>query len=97
MFLPLDDPETDALVEAAVGGPAAMKELREQEAIDAKKEVHKTLDHWVKFFAGSGKYPEVGKMKRGKEWEKAIGKERELCKKAEAGRKKRQVPEKKPE
>jgi len=93
MFLPLDDAETDALVEKAVGGQAAMKELREQEAIHAKKEVHKSLDHWVKFFAGSGKYPEVGKMKRGKNWEKTLGEERELCQKAEAGRKKRKVPE----
>jgi predicted heme/steroid binding protein len=64
IFIPLDNPEVDALYTKG-----QLKALKEQERRNAKKEVDKALRHWVDFFAGSPKYPKIGYVKREKGWE----------------------------
>ncbi|KUJ21610.1 cytochrome b5 [Mollisia scopiformis] len=80
MFIPLDNAEVDALYSRG-----ELKVLREQERRNARKEVDKALRHWVDFFAGSGKYPRVGYVKREKGWE-TKGLKPTLCKRAQEGR-----------
>lgn len=88
MFLPLDDPETDA----RYWTEAELEELRRREREDALQRVHDGLDHWVRFFANSPKYPQVGYVRRDPDW---LEKEprKTLCAAAAKGRKKRKVPE----
>ncbi|RYP80807.1 hypothetical protein DL769_002277 [Monosporascus sp. CRB-8-3] len=87
MFLPLDDPEVDAH-----WTPEELAALRQREREEAFRKVHEGLEHWVKFFENSPKYPKVGYLKRDKDW---LEKEprRELCETAAKGRKKRKIPE----
>lgn len=85
MFIPLDDPEVDALYTRG-----QLKALREQEKRKAKEEVHKALKHWVDFFEG-GKYPKVGSVKREEGWE-GKGEVRDLCKRAMEARPKSRKP-----
>lgn len=86
MFLPLDDPSIDRLYK-----PEELAALKEQERAEAMKKVHEGLDHWVKFFASSVKYPFVGYVVRPKGWP---GTEpvRQLCEAAQKNRMKRKVP-----
>ncbi|KAK0740418.1 hypothetical protein B0T18DRAFT_331915 [Schizothecium vesticola] len=86
MFLPLDDPSIDRLYK-----PAELTALKEQERAEAAKKVHEGLDHWVKFFASSPKYPFVGYVVRPAGWP---GTEpvRQLCEAAQKNRMKRKVP-----
>jgi hypothetical protein len=88
MFLPLDDPVVDRHWSAA-----ELAELKKKEREEALKKVHEHLDHWVKFFRDSPKYPFVGYVKRPKDWP---GTEpvRPLCEAAAKGRKKRTPPKK---
>jgi hypothetical protein len=87
MFLPLDDPETDAH-----WTPEQLAELRVQELEQAKAKVHSGLKHWVDFFANSKKYHKVGYVKREKDWLEKLPK-RELCASAQKSRpKKRKIP-----
>ncbi|KAL6695998.1 cytochrome b5 [Trichoderma pleuroticola] len=83
MFLPLDDPETDAQYTTA-----EMKELKEMELIRAQRQVHDALKHWVNFFGNSKKYHKVGYVKREKNWLEKQPR-RELCAPAQQGRSKR--------
>jgi hypothetical protein len=85
MFIPLDNPEADALYTRG-----QLKVLKEQERRKAKEQVHASLKHWVDFFGG-GKYPEVGKVKREVGWE-TKGEVKELCKRAAEGRPKSRKP-----
>ncbi|TAQ90372.1 hypothetical protein B7494_g1323 [Chlorociboria aeruginascens] len=87
MFLPLDDPEIDALYTKR-----ELKILRQKEARSAKEEVRKALKHWVDFFEGSRKYFKVGTVKREKGWENR-GEPPELCESAQKQRKPRPRPE----
>ncbi|KAL7911157.1 cytochrome b5 [Trichoderma velutinum] len=83
MFLPLDDPETDAQWTTA-----EMKEMKEMELIRAHRQVHDALKHWVSFFGNSKKYHKVGYVKREKDWLEKQPR-RELCAPAQQGRSKR--------
>lgn len=83
MFLPLDDPETDARWTTA-----EMEKLRAEELEAARDRVDKALAHWVNFFAKSKKYHRVGYVKRDPDWLEKLPK-RELCAPAQNGRKKR--------
>lgn len=85
-YLPLDDPEIDALYTKS-----QLKILREQERRHAKKEVEKALGHWVDFFEKGGKYPKVGKVLREEGWQNH-GQQPRLCPKAQEARKKRKRP-----
>lgn len=88
MFLPLDDPETDAHWSAE-----ELQALRAKELETAHEKANKALSHWVGFFANSKKYSKVGYVKREEGWlEKQPLKE--LCPQALKGRKKRQIPKK---
>lgn len=86
MYLPLDDPEIDALYTKA-----ELKNLKQQELRKAKMEVDKALRHWTEFFEGSKKYAKVGKVRREKGWA-TKGKPHPLCKTAQEGRQKRERP-----
>ncbi|PTB75887.1 hypothetical protein M440DRAFT_1357485 [Trichoderma longibrachiatum ATCC 18648] len=83
MFLPLDDPETDAQWTAA-----EMEELKAQERAVARQRVHEALRHWVNFFGNSKKYHRVGFVKRDEGWLEREPR-RELCAAAQQGRTKR--------
>ncbi|KAL6804643.1 cytochrome b5 [Trichoderma sp. SZMC 28013] len=83
MFLPLDDPETDAQWTTA-----EMKEMKEMELIRAQRQVHDALKHWINFFGNSKKYHKVGYVKREKNWLEKQPR-RELCAPAQQGRSKR--------
>ncbi|POR37858.1 Membrane steroid-binding protein 2 [Tolypocladium paradoxum] len=85
MFLPLDDPETDAHWTTA-----EMEKLHAEELEAARDRVHRALKHWVDFFANSKKYHRVGYVKRDKDWLEKLPK-RELCAQAQNGRKKRRI------
>ncbi|KPM44255.1 hypothetical protein AK830_g2244 [Neonectria ditissima] len=87
MFMPLDDPETDA---HWTEEELAVKRVQELEA--AKKRAHDALLHWVNFFTNSKKYKKVGYLVREEGW---LEKEplRELCAPAQNGRRKRLVPD----
>lgn len=87
MYLPLDDPATDAHWTAA-----EMAQLREEEMEKARAKVHKGLKHWVDFFAKSKKYNQVGYLKRDDDWLEQL-EPRELCASAQKSRKKRKVPQ----
>ncbi|ODA82100.1 hypothetical protein RJ55_00605 [Drechmeria coniospora] len=84
MFLPLDDAETDAQWTAA-----ELAELRVEERAAAEEKVHGALKHWVDFFANSKKYIKVGHLVVEPDWLEKQPR-RELCKKAQGGRKKRE-------
>ncbi|KAH6891251.1 hypothetical protein B0T10DRAFT_484815 [Thelonectria olida] len=86
MFLPLDDPETDAH-----WTEEELAALRVKELEVAKQKVHDALLHWVNFFGKSKKYHKVGYLVREDDW---LEKEplKELCAPAHRGRKKRVVP-----
>ena len=86
MFLPLDDPSVDRLYK-----PAELAALKEKERAEAAQKVHEGLDHWVKFFASSKKYPFVGYVKKPAGWP---GTEpvRTLCAAAQKNRMKRKAP-----
>lgn len=86
MFLPLDDPETDAH-----WTKEELAALRVEELATAKQKAHDTLLHWVNFFENSKKYKKVGYLVREDDW---LEKEplKELCAPAQKGRKKRFVP-----
>ncbi|KAL3424139.1 cytochrome b5-like Heme/Steroid binding domain-containing protein [Phlyctema vagabunda] len=86
MFLPLDDPEVDALYNSG-----QLKMLKQQERKKAAQEVDKALRHWTEFFGKSTKYTKVGEVKREKGWE-TKGPAPTLCPKAQAARKKRGPP-----
>jgi predicted heme/steroid binding protein len=86
MYLPLDDPSIDRHFTAD-----ELRKMRVQERKEAKEKVHEALKHWVDFFAKSPKYPEVGRVKREKDWLKGV-KRRELCEPARNGRQKRKIP-----
>lgn len=87
MYLPLDDPETDAHWTTA-----EMEALRAKELEEAKQRVYNGLKHWVDFFAKSKKYTQVGYVKREEGWLEKLEK-RELCPGAQKGRKKRVISE----
>lgn len=59
---------------------------RERRRKDDKPEAQKALDaalgKWVSFFAGSGKYPEVGKVIREEGWEESAPEPPEICEEA---------------
>lgn len=86
MYLPRDDPETDAQWSAA-----ELEAMRAEELETAKEKTYKALKHWVDFFAKSQKYSKVGYVQREEGW---LEKQpvRELCAPAEKGRSKRKVP-----
>ncbi|RDW85868.1 cytochrome b5-like heme binding-containing protein [Coleophoma crateriformis] len=86
MFLPLDDPEVDALYTSG-----QLKIQKQQERKRAAAEVDKALRHWTEFFGKSSKYTKVGTMKREKGWE-TKGEPHPLCEKAQKGRKPRAPP-----
>lgn len=83
MFLPLDDPEVDAQWTAA-----EMKVMKEKELADALKKVDDALGNWVKFFANSKKYHQVGYVKKPENWLEKEPKKK-LCDAAQQGRSKR--------
>ncbi|KAM5351857.1 hypothetical protein ACJ41O_004580 [Fusarium nematophilum] len=86
VFLPVDDPETDAHWTEEELAALKVKELEE-----AKKKAHEALLHWVTFFGKSKKYSKVGYLVREEGW---LEKEepRELCEQAQSARKKRKIP-----
>ena len=86
MYIPVDDPEIDSYWTAE-----QMKEIKEQELRDAKKQTYHALKHWVDFFARSKKYHRVGYVKREPDW---LEKEeiKPLCAPAMKGRVKRKPP-----
>ncbi|KAI1269882.1 putative heme binding protein [Xylariaceae sp. FL1019] len=86
MYLPLDDPETDAHWSAE-----ELAALKKEELEKAQKRVYDALLHWVKFFENNARYPKVGYVKREKNW---LEKEprKTLCQSAAKGRKKRTIP-----
>ncbi len=86
MYLPLDDPEADAR-----WPPAELAALRAREREDALRRAHDALDHWVRFFADSPRYPRVGHVRRPPGWPDSEPR-RELCATAAKGRKKRTFP-----
>lgn len=86
MFLPLDDPETDAHWTAA-----ELAELKAQEQKTAEEKTFKALKHWVDFFADSHKYHSVGFVKRDDDWLEKT-EQPALCGRAAKGRKKRKIP-----
>ncbi|KAK7425252.1 hypothetical protein QQZ08_008272 [Neonectria magnoliae] len=87
MFMPLDDPETDAH-----WSEKELEAKRAKELEAAKQRVHGALLHWIKFYSNSKKYKKVGYVVREEGW---LEKEplKELCAAAQKGRKKRLVPE----
>lgn len=86
MFLPLDDPSIDRH-----WSKEELAKLKEKELAEALQKVHEGLEHWVKFFANSKKYPFVGYVKRPPGWP---GTEpiRPLCEAAAKTRMKRKIP-----
>lgn len=86
MYLPLDDPETDAHWTTA-----EIEKLRAEERANAEDRAYKALKHWVDFFAKSKKYHRVGFLKREENWLEKEPK-RELCPPAKKGRSKRKIP-----
>lgn len=87
MFLPIEDPEINALYTKE-----ELRDLRRAELKEARAKVHDALKHWVDFFAKSDKYPRVGTVKREKGWLKNEPR-RQLCEAAQQGRVKRKAPE----
>ncbi|PKS11776.1 hypothetical protein jhhlp_001069 [Lomentospora prolificans] len=87
MFLPIEDPEINALYTKD-----ELREIRRQELKEARQKVQEALKHWVDFFAKSDKYHKVGTVKREKGWLKNEPR-RELCEAAQQGRVKRKAPE----
>ena len=85
MFLPLDDPKTDAQFE-----PEELAQMKDVELDEAKKRVHDTIKHWVNFFAKSDRYMRVGKLVMPEGWEDE--EPPEWCDVALKGRSKRKVP-----
>jgi predicted heme/steroid binding protein len=86
MYLPIDDPETDAHWTAA-----ELAELKQKEQKDAEERTYNALKHWVDFFANSQKYHHVGYVKLDEDWLEKTPK-RDLCERARKGRKKRKIP-----
>lgn len=86
MFMPVDDPEVDAH-----WTEAELQEMRAREREEALKKVHQGLEHWVKFFSGSPKYPKVGYVKFEKGWLEKQPR-RGLCPQQQKARPKRKVP-----
>ncbi|KAF4980593.1 hypothetical protein FZEAL_3406 [Fusarium zealandicum] len=88
MFLPIDDPETDAHWSAE-----ELAELKVKELERAKEQAHKALAHWMGFFTNNKKYSKVGYLTREENW---LEKEapRKLCDQAQNTRKKRKIPKK---
>lgn len=86
MFLPLDDPETDAH-----WTPEELKALKEKELEEAKAKVYDALKHWVDFFAKHKTYKFVGYVKRPKGWLEREPRKK-LCDVAQQGRSKRKIP-----
>jgi predicted heme/steroid binding protein len=86
MFLPLDDPATDAH-----WTPEQLDKLRADELAAAKKKVNDGLRHWVEFFANSKKYNKVGYVKLDADWLEKQPR-RALCESARKGRGKRKIP-----
>jgi hypothetical protein len=87
MFLPVEDPEIEALYPSG-----QLKSLKEQERQQARDEVNKALGHWVEFFAKSKKYTRIGTVKREPGWEEK-GEPPKLCEIAEKKRPRRKRPE----
>ncbi|KAL7941665.1 cytochrome b5 [Trichoderma barbatum] len=83
MFLPLDDPETDAQWTTA-----EMEQLKAGELAAAKRKANDALKHWVNFFGNSKKYHRVGFVKLEKNWLEKQPR-RKLCAAAQQGRTKR--------
>ncbi|KAK5131529.1 hypothetical protein LTR08_000856 [Meristemomyces frigidus] len=72
-------------------GRVTKKERRrrkEEETPEALEKVDAALAHWVKFFSGSGKYAQVGKVVRDEGWEKTAPEPPALC---EAAKKRRPI------
>ena len=87
MFLPVDDPETDAYFTTK-----QMEEMRVAEMEKAKTRAHDALKHWVDFFSNSKKYTRAGYLKRDPDWLEKMPR-RALCEAASKGRTKRKIPE----
>ncbi|KAH0541541.1 hypothetical protein FGG08_004016 [Glutinoglossum americanum] len=81
MFLPVGEDE-EGLSRGEV------KVRREREMREAKRQVHGAVEHWVKFFEGSGKYFFVGKVVGREGWEERVER-RGLCERAKELRPKR--------
>lgn len=86
MYLPIDDPETDAHWTAE-----ELDRMRAEELDTARDKAHKALKHWVDFFANSKKYNRVGYLKHEEGWLEKLP-QRELCAPAQKGRSKRKIP-----
>jgi hypothetical protein len=86
MYIPIDDPETDAHWTAE-----ELAALKVQERKTAEEKTFNALKHWVDFFANSQKYHHVGYVKRDEDWLEKTPK-RDLCERASKGRKKRKIP-----
>ena len=86
MYIPIDDPETDAYWTAE-----ELAALKVQERKTAEEKAFNALKHWVDFFANSQKYHHVGYVKRDEDWLEKTPK-RDLCERASKGRKKRKIP-----
>lgn len=86
------EPQPEALVEQAKVviqkyGKVTNKERKRRRVEDmpnALEKVDETLAHWVNFFAGSGKYAEVGKVVREDGWEETAPPPPALCEKAKS-------------
>ncbi|KAI9737605.1 MAG: hypothetical protein M1818_005609 [Claussenomyces sp. TS43310] len=86
MYLPVSDPDIDALYTSG-----ELKAKKEQERRQAKIQVDRVIAHWKGFFHNSPKYMTVGKVKREQGWE-AERPVPTLCQKAMDGRPTRGPP-----
>ncbi|KAJ2903392.1 hypothetical protein MKZ38_009969 [Zalerion maritima] len=84
MFMPIDDPETDAQFD-----PEELANMREKELEGAQKKVYDALKHWADFFAKSEKYFRVGTLVMPEGWQDE--EPPEMCDVALKGRKKRKL------
>lgn len=86
MYLPLDDPETDAH-----WTPEELAGMREREREAALQRVHGALKHWVDFFANHQDYTYVGRVVRPDDWlDKSVPPA--PCERAMRSRKRRKLP-----
>lgn len=89
MYIPIED-DDDSEVERRMTR-AEKKVRREREKREARKKVQEQVQHWVDFYAKSGKYFPVGRVvpEQEQEGEQGEKKELELCEAAKKQRPKR--------
>lgn len=87
MYLPLNDPEIDALYSRD-----ELTTMKHRERKEAFQMVEQNLRQWIDFFAHSKKYVKVGEVQREEGWQQK-GEPHPLCSRLLAKRKPRKRPE----